>query len=579
MTVEKLIKINGKVAKYEITQNHSGQFFIKCQPENLKKKVFIPMISFRNPEREAERLLNNFQLKEGLLAIVFGIASIYLLKKLIKQQAEKGGSILLVEVDIFLINEFVKNLYIVDGEVFILSLENKTVLTDIIENIQIENLLGYRIFKNSVSVQLKKEFYQQMENDIKINLASRFSDLFTRLEFEPRWVINSFSQVILFNKAQPINALFKKGKNLKAILVSSGPSLRSCLPYLKKNSDKFFIACVDSVYRVLHDFGIKPHLIITLDSQAHPIRHFLGLSRGKKYDYPILYSDLVANPQITKMWEGPIFFGITAQYNGNIRKTTISNDYIEKQIKQKNSNCKNGFGDIQSGGSVATSLFDLLRQMCFDQIILMGQDLAYTYREIHCTGTHHTATWISKNTHRLESIENINHKVVKKRSTNYQKSIKGKPIIADYILSLYKQWFEDAGKHNLKLQVLNGTQEGLPINSIPNISLDDIILPKIHPPKKLSNWIKYNTPIATDQIIFDLAKKIISEHFSKEIEIKYPFMKEIGKQHEIKARRFAMNKTSTEQIDNLQLIAQRKKEEVQRRLWQKIQHIFQDIVS
>ena len=51
-------------------------------------------------------------------------------------------------------------------------------------------------------------------------------------------------------------------------------------------------------------------------------------------------------------------------------------------------------GDVQSGGSVATSGLDLLRGLGYDPIILIGQDRAYTGREIHSTGTHHNEKWL-----------------------------------------------------------------------------------------------------------------------------------------------------------------------------------------
>ena len=540
MLQENSIKVTSRTAKYTISQNKEGQFAIECHAAQLKNETLIPMISRRNPIKEAERLIGNFILKEDFLAIVFGAASIYLIKKLLQQQTEKGGNILLIEVDITLLEELIRIKLIPSDKIFIVSLANQHLLVSLIENIKIETLLGYRIFKNTISIQLNQDFYVQIENEIKKQLASRFSDLFTRLEFEPKWIINSLSQVSLFNNSYPVKMLFQKGINMKAILVSSGPSLRHCLPFLKKNAHIFFIACVDSIYRVLHNYGIKPHLIITLDAQAFTVRHFLGLSQGTINDYPILYADLVANPQVTRIWKGHLFFGITAQYMGNMRKVTLGSDYIEDTMRAKNVNFT-GFGDIQSGGSVATSLFDLLRQMNFDEIIFVGQDLAYTNREIHCTGTHHTTDWIANNVQRFDSMENINHKVVKKRSTNYQRSIQGKPIIADYILSLYRQWFEDAGRRKLEVKVFNGTYEGLPIKNIPNISLEDIKIPNIHPPKMLFHWFEHKKKIANNSMIKEFRENILNEVFSEQTSQQYPFMKSIGRKNEIQAQRKILN--------------------------------------
>ena len=577
-----MIGFVGRVAKYQLVQKQDGQIGIECQSENRKNTYtfseqptqpidaaegFTPMISRRNPQREAGRLLGNFQLSEGLIGIVFGAASIYLLEKLLKQQKRSGGLIILIESDVLLMEALIKHSHLSFEKIFLLTTENQSMLMELIENLNIESLLGYRIFKNPISVQLDRAFYDQMENELKVKLASRFSDLFTRLEFEPKWIQNSFSQIPFFVKARPVNQLFGKAKGMKAILVSSGPSLRSDLPYLKKNQNQFFIACVDSVYRVLVRAGIRPHLIISLDAQAYTLRHFLGLPHGKKNKYPILYSDLVTNPSVIRAWRGPLFFGVTAQYRQNTRETTTGSDYIEAEVRRHNPDISNGLGDVQSGGSVATSLFDLLRQMSFDTIILVGQDLAYTHREIHCTGTHHTDTWLSQSTHRFESIENINQKVIKKRNTNNAVSIQGGRVIADYVLSLYRQWFQDAGLNGLGVEVLNATRNGLPIQNIPSVSLAEVEPPEIKPSEKSDRWLKNGHPILPQEAVHEITGKILDAPFSNETQERFPFMKSIGRGYEIQLERKQANGQAKEGL-------KKKRSEQQKKVWSKLQSVL-----
>ena len=117
-------------------------------------------------------------------------------------------------------------------------------------------------------------------------------------------------------------------------------------------------------------------------------------------------------------------------------------------------------GDLQSGGSVATSVFDLLRLMEFEKIILVGQDLAYTRREIHTPGTHHTDEWLGRTTNRLQPLENINERVIRRRHTKRETSLTGRPIVTDYILSLYRDWFANAVSQ-LPDKVYNTTRDGL----------------------------------------------------------------------------------------------------------------------
>ena len=75
--------------------------------------------------------------------------------------------------------------------------------------------------------------------------------------------------------------------------------------------------------------------------------------------------------------DASIFLILTAKFQVDasgkpFREVTAGGDIVTEKIGD--------IGDVQSGGSVATSAFDILRQMGFSPIYLVGQDLAYTGR-------------------------------------------------------------------------------------------------------------------------------------------------------------------------------------------------------
>ena len=536
------------------------------------------MLSPKDPTRESERLLGQFRLKAGILAIVFGCAHVYLLKKLKERQAKYGGLILVVEADTIFAGWVKKKFPQLFNGLPVFTPETDFLIPEFLENIYIENLLGYRFFKNTASIRLDKNYYLDIESSIKKTLSSQFSDLFTRLEFEPTWIINSISQIAWFSRARSIKTLFGQGENQTAILVSTGPSLRQRLDLIKKNQERFFVACVDSAYRVLTHSGITPHLIMTLDSQSFTLRHFLGLPLGKENQFPMLCADLVANPKVIRIWKGPLFFSITAQYSGSNRKTTPGSDFVEQEVCQANNEPGYGLGDIQSGGSVATSLFDLLRQMSFRSIILVGQDLAFSHREIHCTGTHHTDIWASKGIHRLESLENISEKILKRRHTVYEDSIQGKKIKADYVFSLYRNWFEEAIA-KMSIKIYNATKEGLKIRSaLPyeaGMTFDGLSSPPLF--RKL---LMADKPfILAKNKCLNILNKFLEENYSPDLREKYRFIERIGRWYEIQKQRNEMTRSSN-------LIKTMKKSEAQveikydhlrikkqERFWEKLQRV------
>ena len=507
-------ELKGKYALYRFGYEE-GRFSIFADTEKLKGN---PLVSARDPVREAERHIGNFRLRPGMLALVGGIAHLPLIETLVEQlstDSGMGGLIIAFEADTELYLALKKLRPEIFSQIAVIVPENLPVLAELVEKIDVEHFVGYRTFENRGSVALAPGFYAEAIGDFKKKLASRFSDLFTRLEFEQRWVFNALSKLPRMGEMRPVSALFGQGRGTDALLVSTGPSLRDSLPSIRAHQQNFFIACADSAYRVLVRAGITPHLVFSLDSQAHTAKHFGLLPKGRKGHFPILVCDAVSNPCVSRDWQGEIVLSFTAQYpsTGGVRESAAKGgssfpstggaresgakdgasfpstggaresgamdggsfpstggtgegrivspgcDYLEEE------NFFSGTrgiipGDLQSGGSVATSVFDLLRLMEFDRIILIGQDLAYTRREIHTPGTHHTDEWLAKTTNRLQPLENINERVIRRRHTKREISVTGRPIVTDYILSLYRDWFANAVQQ-LPQHVFNATLDGL----------------------------------------------------------------------------------------------------------------------
>lgn len=460
-------QVTGKFATYRFGYE-DGRFSIFADTEKLKGHS---LVSPRDPVREAERHIGTFRLKPGMLALVAGVGHLPMLEMLVEQLKTRdgqGGLIIAFEADTELYLALKKARPDIFADVAVIVPENATVIAELVERLDVENFIGYRAFENRGSVELNSSFYAQAIADFKQKLASRFSDLFTRLEFEERWVFNALSKLPLLSSARPVSALFGLGKGSEAILVSTGPSLRSTIENLKAVKDKYFIACADSAYRVLVRSGINPHLVFSLDSQAHTTKHFGLLPRGKPGNFPLLVCDAVSNPVVARDWRGEMAISFTAQYIDDRRVVSPGCDYLEEQRIFAGAG-ELIPGDLQSGGSVATSIFDLLRLMQFDRIIFLGQDLAYTNREIHTPGTHHTDEWLARTTNRLQPLENINERVLRRRHTKREVSLTGRPIVTDYILSLYRDWFVTA-MQRIDNKVANATGDGLQIPGAERLS-------------------------------------------------------------------------------------------------------------
>lgn len=338
-----------------------------------------------------------------------------------------------------------------------------------IESLPIERLSGIKFYRNQPSIQLHPEFYRDLEEKINKLFSSKMSDLLTKFEFERIWVRNSISNLIQFHSSPTPTFKFKEClgvySHIPAILVSAGPSLRSQCEFIKENRDKVFLLACDTALKVLLKFGIIPDGVMTLDAQTHSYFHFLGEDLS---EIPI-FADFVTSPTLLRNFKfKSIIHSLTAKFQVDAsgkpyREVTAGGDIVTEKLGD--------IGDVQSGGSVATSAFDILRQMGFSPIYLTGQDLAYTGREIHSTGTHHNEKWLTL-INRKKSLEKINEEIVRKRETQYVKACDDGVVLTDYVLGIYKHWFEESAK-TTALEIYNISDKGSFIENVKNISLSE----------------------------------------------------------------------------------------------------------
>ena len=448
-----LKEVNGK-SEYYVTQNS----------KNLASAV-APLTS-------SLRMIGERKIRETELVIVLGLGNPHLIQELNKK-INSNQIILFIdsseEILTCLWDKFLLEAMEIPGRHLFLGERLLHLLWGYIESLPIERLSGIRFFRNSPSIQLNPSFYSEIEERINKLFSSKMSDLLTKFEFERIWVRNSISNLLNYgSKVTPrykIKDYLGKYENIPAILVSAGPSLRSQCTFLKENRDKVFLLACDTALKVLLKFGIIPDGVMTLDAQLHSYFHFLGEDLS---EIPI-FSDFVTAPSLLRNFKfKSIIHSLTAKFQVDasgkpFREITAGGDIVEQNI--------GSVGEVQSGGSVATSAFDILRQMGFSPIYLTGQDLAYTGREIHSTGTHHNEKWLTL-LNRKKSLEKINEEIVRKRETRYIKSCDNGNVLSDYVLGIYKHWFEESAK-TTETEIINISDRGSFIENMKNIKLSE----------------------------------------------------------------------------------------------------------
>jgi hypothetical protein len=450
------------MGKYKLIDTPSGlKSLAFTESENSRE---VKLHSSYNPEIEAERAVGSFNAGRSNLLIVAGLALGYHVGCL--KQKFKNHTLLIIEKDpevIDLVKEYKPGIL---KKISVIS--SSAELPYIFEETDVTLIRGVSTYIHKPSYLLNKEYYDSVLKNIKEYISSKVSDLLTRFEFEENWIDHTFRNAHHIYSSTPVSDLFGKFRGIPGIIVSAGPSLKKNVRILNDIKDKALIVCVDTALKVLEKYGITPHIVMTLDSQKYSIKHFLGLMDSKA----VLLADIVSYPRLIESYKGKKILSTTSKFfndsKGNSRReTTPAWDWIENHTGH--------VGGIQSGGSVATSVFDLLLNLGCGSIILVGQDLAYTGREIHCTGTYHNDGWLP-GISRFINLETINQNVIRKRRIKYIEAFKGRgKVITDFVFDIYRYWFkESAGK--VSIPVINATEGGARIENTIEKTLKDVLL-------------------------------------------------------------------------------------------------------
>ncbi len=442
------------------TKEGSKTLIIKSDGANRDIKLH----SAYDPVKEAQRSVESFNAGKCSIIAVSGIALGYHISSLKKKYP--ALQIIAIENETAVTELCRKhNPSSLDG---ILVIHSENDLSIFFENLNLSEFRGVSHYIHRPSYQLNSAFYDSILANMKTYISSRVSDLLTRFEFEEKWVKNIFTNLRWLGRAPGVSSFFNSFNGYPGIIISAGPSLREELEILKELRDKAVIICVDTAFKVLSKAGIEPHFVMTLDAQKYSFKHFTGVLPADT----VLISDMVSCPSILNYYRGRKVLSTTSKFYQNptgktIRETTPSMDWIEQYADSP--------GDIQSGGSVATSAFDFLLNIGCNPIILLGQDLAYTGREIHCSGTYHNDDWMPQ-INRLKNLDSINQNVIRKRKIKYVTRFNGNGrVISDFVFDLYKSWFEDSASI-VNVKVINSNSGGARIAGTTEISSQELNL-------------------------------------------------------------------------------------------------------
>lgn len=283
----------------------------------------------------------------------------------------------------------------------------------------------------------KMLYYSRMSvftKNTDVNFAVRFGNN----------ILHNLPYVLRGSSVTSLKEMFAKADlgDVPAIVVSAGPSLDKNIRDLKRAEGKALIIGVDSALKALVREGIHFQMAVSVDPRKNP--DVFADERVNRCPFVLAVYSL---PLISEKNKNRLFFEDGYGFGA-----------FEQMIAQETGKA---LGSLQTGGSVATDAFSLAIDLGFKNIVLIGQDLAFTGGRGHVSGFEKSAEADRAHVANSECVE--------------VEAMGGGMIRTDIQMDSYRQWFEQQIEINPSVTVYNATEGGARIRGTVELPLRDVI--------------------------------------------------------------------------------------------------------
>lgn len=452
-------KYEQRESNIEVLSSNSGFPTIRVMIGN--KPQFVH--SKYDPQNEAEMIAN--QVLEKIInmekddqpyshILFYGIGMGYHIEKVLKKLPDIHYSIYEPKPEILyhsLSHRLIENYFTKQLKNFFLEMKGEDVekhLQDFIsqnnDRVLLVSLPSYE--------RIYKEDYEKFLVTFKERVVTNRSNLHTNLNFEKRWVINSFKNFPSIMKTPNILQSLNKRifKNKPVVLVAAGPSLEEELENIRyiKNNGLAYIFSVGSAIKALLKNSIYPDCVLSYDPGEFTKMTYTELNEQKIDSIPLIFGSTVGFETVSE-FIGPKLHVITSQDRVAPLFVDIQNNNIET---------------INDAPSIAVITLQLLCKLGANPIILVGQNFAYKNQQYYTSGISYGKA-IDENLKQRITSSNI---VVE--------SVDGEMIHTENIFNVMRHEMEYyINEYSNKIEVLNTTKGGAKISGTKFIKLNEII--------------------------------------------------------------------------------------------------------
>lgn len=223
----------------------------------------------------------------------------------------------------------------------------------------------YIPYYSSIDIESMRKFY-------KTNYAHREGRIL-EWSFEQRFGTqpyrNSIRNIEAMSRSDSLKVLHHKFMGCTALIVGAGPSLEKDIVVMKEHYDKLLIIAAGSSIQSLLHYGIKPHLVVSMDPSEANGRVFRR----------------VATNEIPLVFIPPIYYEILHERFLRVFYAFFTDDPITKYLFSGNDINYSFFPTV----TVTGTAIQVARYLGASQILLSGQDLSFPTDNYYAQGAGH----------------------------------------------------------------------------------------------------------------------------------------------------------------------------------------------
>ncbi|MDD5067559.1 MAG: DUF115 domain-containing protein, partial [bacterium] len=367
--------------------------------------------SLYDPVQEArDELLAYKDLDKFKVVIILGFGLGYLLDALLEKSPLPDRMIFVVEAEEGF-RSFRKRDYPLKDISFFFHEKDEVVLDKIISGIRTIPFREILFLENRVLTETGKEYYAVLKEKLLIHFKQQVADITTTSCFMEEWLTNSFLNFKRAGDFVFIRDLRSRFSGQTALLVSSGPSLEKDLEWVKQYKGVIF-ALAPSL-RFLLKNKVVPDFVVLGDSSYSNLYHLkdcLGLGLN-------LICDLSVHHSLFSLWKG-LSIIISYHLPG-----------LEFYYSKYSVPC------MPQGGTVASTALYIIRYLGFKDLLLTGQDFAYTDLKLHVRGSGYEKYDLNR-LNRRRTFFNMNFNAIRPNQPERRGT-----LLVDRKMELYREWF------------------------------------------------------------------------------------------------------------------------------------------